>query len=369
MHQQITKLYGSAYDLVRTSLVQRMDMRTLLSWRATNRRNYVDTCHELRTSLEYLLADFVPSPAALLTLLSRTRGVLAGELAIRYILRDPSVLPQSLDIYLGSIWFDTFIETFGDSHELYGFRTDWSLTTYIGDFIETRHVTDTVSIALSNGNSINIHAAASPSACHALACSPSTIGTTFVMEFTFATAYPRLTLSRRAIICWDLLATAADSELDMYDRLADSGLTFEEDPAVWFQPCGCPASDVLPSPSTSPSVCLRSLYLCPQQGRYFGDGGSMVCFMDSLSMDTALLKDRCIPPYGVMAVWRLPLDRPCDAGCREYDDILAPGVIVTSLMLESESVMTGRYSCTSTVYGHDAAGSTGLRGRGRSVSF
>ena len=346
-----------------------MDMCTLLSWRATNRRNYVDACRELRTSLEYLLADFVPSPAALLTLLTRTRGLLAGELAIRYILRDSSVPPQSLDIYIGSIWFDTFIESFGDSRELSGFQDDWSLTTYIGDYLQTRHVTDSLCVSLSNGNVINIHAAASPYACHALACSPSTIGTTFVTEFTFATAYPRLTFGRRAIMCWNLLATASDHELDMYDRLADSGLSFEEDPAVWFQPCGRPASDVPPSPSTAPSVCLRSLYLCPHQGRYFGDGGSMVCFMDSLSMDTGLLKDKCIPPYGIMAVWRLPLDRPCDAGCSEYDDILAPGVITTSIMFESEFVTAGRCSCSSTVYGHDAACSTGLHGRCRSVSF
>ena len=346
-----------------------MDMRTLLSWRATSRRNYMDACRDLRRSLEQLLADFVPSPAALLALLSRTRGILAGELAIHYILRENSVPPQSLDIYVGSVWFDTFVESFGDSPELSGFQDDWSLTTYIGDYVTSRHVTDTLSISLSNGNLITIHAAVSPSACHALACSPSTIGTTFVTEFTFATAYPRLTLSHRAVMCWNLLAAASDTELDMYDRLTDSGLSLEEDPTVWFQQGGRTVPDVPPSPSATPLVCLRSLYLCPQQGRYFGDRGSMVCFMDPLYMDTALLKDRCIPPYGMMAVWRLPLDRPCDAGCKEYDDLLAPGVIATSIMLESESVTTGRRSCYSTLYDHDAPGPTRLRGRSRSVSF
>ena len=305
-----------------------MDMRTLMAWRATNRSNYSDVCIELRSSLEDLLADFVPNPGALLSLLTNTHALLSGELAICFLLRDSSLIPYSLDIYVGSIWFDTFIDSFGLSHAISGYQQTWYLTTYVSELVEERHVTNSLEISLTNGKTIVIHAAASPSACHAIACTPSSLGTTFITEFSFATAYPRLTFDRRAIICSDLLLNGLPCEQDMYTRLADSGFSFEENPAAWPEYTG----EQTPNADQPPSRCLRSLYLCPQQGRYFGDDGSMVCFMDTLSVDVASLKDRCIAPYGVMAVWRLQSAVLCDSQCDEFDDILAPGVFATSIM-------------------------------------
>ena len=207
------------------------------------------------------------------------------------------------------------------------------MTSHDDEYIARRHVTDSLQILLSTGKSIFVHAAASTSACHAIACLPSSLGTTFITEFSFATAYPRLTFNRRAIVCWDQIDEEADFELDMYQQLDRSGFSFEEDPVIWPDF----SSKLRLSVDCSPLECLRSLYLCPQQGRYFGDQGSMMCFMDTLSVDVALLKDRCIAPYGIMAVWRLPSNVLCDAECHEFDDILAPGVLVTSLMFQNES--------------------------------
>ena len=342
-----------------------MDLCTLLIWRATARRNYAEACQELRRSLERLLLDFVPSPPALLEQLTRSRGLLSGELAICYMLRDASINARSLDIYVGSIWFDTFADSFDDSPELSGYQVGCTMTTHANQHIQARHVTDTLEISLSNGNIITIHAAASPSACHAIACSPSSLGTTFITESSLAMAYPRLTLSRRAIVCWDLLAEGSTSELDMYSHLEENGFSFEEDPSVWTEYSGGPCSGVC----LSPFDCLRSFYICPQQGRYFGDGGSLVCFMDTLSVDVAQLKDRSMPPYGIMAVWRLPLNVICDARCDVSDDLLAPGVIATSIMFQNEAFKAASTRCPNVVTRMDIASDLAPRGRARSVTF
>ena len=151
----------------------------------------------------------------------------------------------------------------------------------------------------------------------------------------------------------------------MYDRLETAGFAFEEDPAVWTEYSGESGPDV----HSSPLECLRSQYLCPQQGRYFGDDGSMVCFMDPLNVDFSRLKDKCVPPYGVMAVWRLLSRVVCDARCEEVDDILAPGVIATSIMFEEETFKDGydRYLARRDRLGYSAG--SGLRGRGRSMTL
>ena len=342
-----------------------MDMPTLLTWRATNRSNYIDACSELQSSLHRLLANFVPSPAALLSLLTRTRALLSGEFAICYLLRDTSLAPSSLDIYVGSVWFDVLINTFGVSRELSGYQTSWAMTTYGDHLVDTRHVTETLEISLSSGRSINIHAAASASACHAIACSPSSLGATFITEFSFATAYPRLTFNRRAILCYDLLGEGSASEIDTYQRLRDYGFSFEEDPTSWPEY----SSEQYSGLNLSPLECLRSLYMCPQQGRYFGDEGSMVCFMDTLSVDVTWLKERCIAPYGIMAVWRLPSAVLCDAQCDEFDDILAPGVTATSIMFENESFKTTTRLGLTLIGCTNASGRRDRRARARSVTL
>ena len=342
-----------------------MDMPTLLAWRATNRSNYADVRSELQSSLHRLLADFVPSPPALLSLVTRTRALLSGEFALCYLLRDDSFVPYSLDIYVGSVWFDVFIDSFGVSRELSGYQTTWTSNNFDDRHVDTRHVTDSLDISLSNGRSIIIHAAASSSACHAIACSPSSLGTTFVTEFSFATAYPRLTFSRRAIVCYALLAESSPSEIDAYQRIRNNGFSFEEDPASWTEYSGEQYSGV----ELPPFDCLRSLYMCPQQGRYFGDEGSMVCFMDTLSVDVTLLKDRCIPPYGIMAVWRLPSSVACDAQCDEFDDILAPGVLVTSLMFEDESFKATTRPGLTLIGCTNASGRRDRYARARSVTL
>ena len=173
-----------------------MDIPTLLSWKATCTRNYLDVADELRDSLRRLLADFVPSPTALLSLITRTRSLISGESAIQYMLRDEAFLAKSLDIYVGSVLFHTFIDDFGHDRTLSGYQTSWTLNTHNEPYAYTRQVRQSLQVRLSTGKTIYVHASSTASACHPIACSPSSVGTTFITEFCFATAYPRLTLNK-----------------------------------------------------------------------------------------------------------------------------------------------------------------------------
>ena len=309
-----------------------MDLRTLLVWRAVCRSAYYDVLSELQNSLRLMLADFVPSPDRLLSLVTRTRALVTGELALSYLLRNARLAPRSLDIHIGNIFFDEFIDEFFNSSALIGYQTHISVLDHPEQWISSRHITQTIQISLSNERSIAIHASASSSACHSIACSPTTLGTTFVTEFCFATAYPLLTLNNRAIVCHDELVDSMDLELDVYDRLEEQGFSYEVEPTAWLED----ASRRGQKNAAGETTCMRSLYICPQQVRRFGDHGSLLTFMDPLNVDLNALKDGGIPPYGVMAAWRLRSPVICDEQCDEVDEILMPGMLVAPVMFEAD---------------------------------
>ena len=72
--------------------------------------------------------------------------------------------------------------------------------------------------------------------------------------------------------------------------------------------------------------CWRHLYICPAQGRYFGDQGSFVDFFDPLGRGEAYCAQRNIPPFGPMIVWRVLSNFDCENNCDIYDEVLEEGV-------------------------------------------
>ena len=66
--------------------------------------------------------------------------------------------------------------------------------------------------------------------------------------------------------------------------------------------------------------CFRQFYLCPSQGRYFGDRGSLVNFLDPISRGEDFCARRSIPPYGPMVVWRVLSNFDCERDCVIYND-------------------------------------------------
>lgn len=72
--------------------------------------------------------------------------------------------------------------------------------------------------------------------------------------------------------------------------------------------------------------CWRPRYLCPSQGRFFGDRGSFVDFFDPLGGAEEHCNKNGIPPFGPMVVWRLLRTFNCEKGCDLWDDALEAGL-------------------------------------------
>ena len=309
-------------------MIRWMDMKTLLAWRTTSRANYREVIEELRTHLHELLAHFVPVPTSLLALSTRTRALLSGEVAIHYLLRDHSRQPLSLDIHVGSVYYDLFIANLYADPNLFQYRVASTTTHYSLEFISVRQMTTTHEITLANGRVIRIHSSSTISASHSMASSPTTAGITFLTEDCFATAYACLTLNRRALVCGERLGYILPSEQDVCERLLELGFSFEEDPSAWKEY----SAETLRARNPPIAGCCRPLFVCPRQGRYFGDRGSLVVFYDTLHVDFCRLKAKSVPPYGIMASWRLLSIEDCEEQCDEYDDILEPGVLMGCVM-------------------------------------
>lgn len=77
---------------------------------------------------------------------------------------------------------------------------------------------------------------------------------------------------------------------------------------------------------TSSDGCWCHRYVCPSQGRYFGDRGSFVGFFDPLDGDEARCVEDNVAPFGPMAVWRIMSSFSCDDCSDVYADILDEGV-------------------------------------------
>ena len=77
-----------------------MDMLTVIKWRLTCKTNYYQVMRSLRRSLTKMLDTFVPNPLTFLSILNTNRGVFGGQFALAFVLRDPYMLPNKLDVYV-----------------------------------------------------------------------------------------------------------------------------------------------------------------------------------------------------------------------------------------------------------------------------
>lgn len=102
------------------------------------------------------------------------------------------------------------------------------------------------------------------------------------------------------------------------DRLAAAGFSFAVSPTAWPE---FRSTDVEPRRPNS-FHCTRRWDLCPDQGRYFGDKGSLVDFFDPLNIDFAVIRKAGVPPFGPMVAWRLFTSFECTDGCDRDDMVL-----------------------------------------------
>lgn len=305
-------------------------MPTLLAWRATCRPYHRDVAAELQDSVRTLIAPFVPDQKAFLDLIVEKRALIIGEAALSYILRHPS--PTVLELSLGSLVFEEFMTRF---RELPGARENIHTLDRIHHpptFLSLRQISKTTVLHLISGATILVHESASTSPCSAVAGSWTSALMNFVTPYSFGCAYPRLMLCLRGLICEPRLSALTQMDYDLVKRMFDS---FSLSTSLNHWPPrrnGDNDSEQLHW-TLSDGECGKSLYLCLNQSRYFGDGGSLVVFYDISPATMIYVYARGVAPYGTMVAWRLLASEICSSGCTcDSIDTLLPQEVTISLL-------------------------------------
>ena len=207
-------------------------------------------------------------------------------------------------------------------------------------------MTRLVEYRLHSGLVIIVYESATASACSVIAGMWTSALMNFITEYTFGCAYPRLTLNMRGLLSAPRMNTIGWTEFALISRLRFRGFDCRYSSSLWtsYGHTGRPSND-LPSDG-----CGRTLHLCPHQGRYFGDPGSLVVVVDALSVDPVFLRSRCIPPYGPMAAWRVSADSSCEGSCQDSDPLLPPFALsMVSLFIDRDGGLRGCHPTLATV--------------------
>ena len=303
-------------------------MDSLLAWRATCRDNYAEVNMELRVSLDGLVGRFLPDPSTFLERLIPWSGLIVGEAALSHILREPSICSTSLEIAIGNVYFKPFLESL-------------SRLLPLGDILDTcvikpspdgypfhQHITRIAEYRLMSGMFIIVYQSCTPSACDVVSGYWTTALMNFVTARSLGCAYPRLTLHRRALFC-NMRSSSMDwADHAMARTLARLGFVTGDRAHDWL-PRACQNTG---SPQPTIKSCGRSLYVCPHQGRFFGDRGSLVVFHDGFAVDFKEMRALSVAPYGPMVAWRLPSSGCCEGSCMKQNRVL-PSYVISMLMI------------------------------------
>ncbi|KAI9061022.1 hypothetical protein FKP32DRAFT_1576817 [Trametes sanguinea] len=290
-----------------------MDMLDLLNWRKTCRATYSLATECLSRDRLRVLKPFAEDAHALWELVREHRALIGGHVAQGFVLRDSLVHRYALELYVPLSAREAFLIdielTLGLGWEL---LQSWPASdAERAEF----YFTEMHYYRARGGRGIAIFTATTEAAVQPLVTSWSTSFANYLAAETFGVGYPSLTLRRRALACSrEELATNLQRVYD--EQRTRHGFQLSQDVLSWKAYANLAQS----------STCLRDIYLCGHQARFFGDACSMVISYDLLSTSSRKLAEDHRMPYGVSAVWRQENQsgRSPTCACREKDPLL-PG--------------------------------------------
>ena len=313
--------YNRVYPEIGGMFTDHMDILTLTRWRATCRTNYQQAVKSLHRSVMKQLNPFIPSPSAITDIVTTHGALFGGEFALCFLLRDPAYRPETLEIFVSSHQYTELVTAVFDDPRIQPYITGHAYSIYPMALALKRMILQTLQICLASGRSVYIHCSLSSTAAAGIVRSPTTAVTNYVSSCGFACGYPRLTLDRKGLLSDFTLEDQTELDKKTMNNMLAHGFSFSVSPAAWMEsqePAN--ADDTL-----SPGRCWRSRFLCPAQGRYFGDAGTFLDYFDPLAGHDGYCADTGQPPYGPMIVWRLMSTFLCDDDCDAYSDILEEG--------------------------------------------
>ncbi|KAI0713804.1 hypothetical protein C8Q76DRAFT_620734, partial [Earliella scabrosa] len=310
-------------------LVDSMDITSLMAWRGVCRSTYAESIGSVDRFNRTMLQPFFPTPEPFFQLLSEHRAVIGGVAAVSFVLRDPGLRAPILEVYVGNRHFDVFVNGLvtcpSNGTNIRRVRASDSSPSFLRD----RDIVSSTALYMKSGVVAVIYRSASISACAPFGRFPTSALMTFITQHTFACAYPALTLNRRTLVADIRMSGCCDTDYLTMGHLVRHGFDFAVNPCSWPEYRTGPS---LPGQATT-YVCQRFRFTCPQQGRYFGDGGSLVGYMDPLGDGFHEVNVLNLPPFGPMVVWRLHTTYNCTNSCDSTDPLLHEWVTSTPVLI------------------------------------
>ncbi|KAI0711630.1 hypothetical protein C8Q76DRAFT_797903 [Earliella scabrosa] len=310
---------------------QSLDVGSLLNWRNASRVTYRVVAEELRSTLKDLLHPFIPCSAEFLQVLTDCQALIGGEVALAFFLRDPTFPISHVEIFTSDTGFHTLIDFFSLSPSICHAVSLEDITSPSPIYITQREVARYATFRTADRGAIFVYESITMSACSPISRTWNTGLMNYVTAHSFGCAYPPLTSARRALVSDMTLDNIMSHEVWTLSQMVSHGFSFAVDPSRW------PSYQDHPPRALMAGVfpCRRPLFICPDQGRYFGDTGSLVDFFDPVTHGAAFTQDRGLAPYGHMATWRLWSTRACNAGCALHDPLLEAGVVsILSILVD-----------------------------------
>ena len=321
-------------------------MPTLLTWRMTCHDAHLSVNQHLRGTLHSLVSRFVPDPAYFLQLLAPWGCLIVGEAALSHILHDPSVCKGSMELAIGNLYFQPFIDCLLRLLPYGTLLHSLKVAPAPAGFPFHRHITRYAEFRLTSGLFVVLYESSTPLACDVISGYWTTALMNFVTGYTLGCAYPWLTLNRFSLICDSRTTSMAWWDYDMALRLDHLNFCTDTRPDV----SSLASRRGLPSTLTGMDKCGKSMYICPWQGRFFGDLGSLVLFYDGFCVDLVELRDLGVAPYGPMVTWRLPSSGTCDGSCHQDGRVMPPFIIsILSLFAEDDSGFARAHAIAQTI--------------------
>ena len=312
------RLLGRVPSEVSGLFADEMDLQSLSNWRTTCHHNYMHGTSSLRRTLTRRIHAFTLDPSRLVTAVTEHSAVFGGEIALSFMLRTDAYRPACIEIFTGRFQFESLCDAILDDPAVQARMETHSFLTHTLFHALRRLVAQTLVIHLTKGMAIYVYQSYTSSPVAPISRAVCTAFSNFVTGYGYGFSHPELSLARRALLADRELLHLSHHDAHCLNRLLRSGFSLAVSPTAWPEYRRHSNGDTL----DGAEECWRERFICPNQGRYFGDGGSLVGFFDPLGDDKAVCMERRMAPFGPMCIWRIRTTFDCESACRYGDGVM-----------------------------------------------
>lgn len=350
-------------------LTTAMDTPAMMRWRAVCQATKVHVSVALTQRLRGMIRQFTPHSADFLAVVTECKALIGGLFTLSFLLREPALVPTTLDVYVDEDAFSRIMDRLRMSATLSRTFVCDGVTNPSDLYRRQREIRRYASYTTDTGKHVRIHQSSTLSPCSPIIRSWTTGLMNFLTEDSFGCAYPVLTFNKRALV-----SSMTRSGLSFYDdivisSLSGAGFSFASRPGEWNSVTSNPplpppltttaidtslpcagfsyasrhdesakfvslATHIPPSTSTAQTfLCFKAQYICPDQGRFFGDPGSLLVSFAPFRANIWDASCGTTHPVSHMAIWRIWTTGRCHHNCASTDDLLPSGILSLPTLL------------------------------------